>query len=486
MTMPRSILSASMVRPVWQQGPFRVEGPDEDAFTLGLGALQQLGRQVQPEGPHVLHRIHLVGSFTAEVDWAFGEALGIPTLEVRRHPPSAPGLWGALAAAAHDEGLHDREAVVAADIASVTPDPPGGPRVQHGAGAAAFLLGREPGLAVLRHGFRGHAPGRSPTPKASIAGWLEALDLPASRGSGEVVLSLEEDPARWQAAWEEAAPGVTVTFVEAAAVPTGPASTLPAAQLLWELGRRLRSGGTGAVIESARARTGFAGFRLDGPVRWFGSWGAPGSGLLPPGAKFLDRGFSLAPVSQGAYVPYPRYLENLGSRWRLEGERCAHCQALTFPATGRCHSCGRSDGLRSEALLRSGLEVEAVTTISSGAQPTEFDPLVEAAGAYDVALVSLGSEVRATVQVTDVEPGRLRVGTQVRLVLRRLYPMEGEWRYGLKAVPESMETSEPGPARPVSSSTRAPWRVSSRVPTGHRATPRARGGQAIRRRRPAR
>jgi uncharacterized OB-fold protein len=484
--MPRSILSASLVRPVWQHGPFRVEGPDEDAFTLGLAALRQLGRQVQAEGPRALRRLHLVGSFSAEVEWAFGEALGIPSLEVRRHPASAPGLWGALAAAAHDEGSSEREAVVAADIASVTSDPPGPVAVRYGAGAAAFLLGKEPGLAVLRHGFRGHAPGRSPAPRASIAGWLGALDLSGSRGRGEVVLSLEEDPARWQAAWEEAAPGVTVTYVEASAVPNGPAPTLTAVQLLWELGRRLRSGGTGITIESTRARSGFAGFRLDGPVRWIGSWGTPEPGLRPPGEKFLDRPVSLASVSQGAYVPHPRYLENLGSRWRLEGDRCSHCQALTFPTGGRCRSCGRSDGVRSEALPRSGLEVEAVTTISSGAQPTEFDPLVQAAGAYDVALVSLGSGARATVQVTDCAPGRLRIGNRVGLVLRRLYPMEGEWRYGLKAVPDNTGTPEPGVSRSVSPPTRAPERVSSRVPTGFRATPRARGGRAPRRRRPGR
>jgi len=477
--MARSILSASLVRPVWQHGAFRVEGPDEDAFTLGLMALSRLGRQLQPEGSRALQRLHLLGTFSPEVDWAYGEALGAPKLEVRRHPPNAPGLWGALAAAAHDEGSTGREAVVAADAASIAHDATGSLKLRHGAGAAAFLLGKEPGLAVLRHGFRGHAPGRAPSMAASVTSWLDALGLPPGGGTGEVVLAVEDELARWQAAWEETAPGITVTLVEASPDQVGAAPTLRPSIQLWELGRRLRTGDTGIVGESARGRSGFAGFRLDGPVRWLGSWGSAESGLDPPSEKFLEREIGLSFVSQGAYVPHPRYLENLASRWRLIGDRCPHCGTLTFPVAGRCRSCSRSDGLRPEALPRSGLEVEAITTISPGAQPTEFDPVVEAAGEYDVAIVALGSDTRATVQVTDTPPGRLHVGDRVGLVLRRLYPMEGEWRYGLKAAPEGAEVRGHGPAGKVSpSAPGSAQRVSSAPPTARRAIPRVRGGRA--------
>ena len=325
-----------------------------------------------------------------------------------------------------------------------------------------------------------------PSLKDSIAGWLDALDLSATGVEAEAVLSTEEDPARWQAAWEETAPGISLTLAHAPAVPGGAAPTLPAAQLLWELGRRLRTGGTGIVIESVRGRSGFAGFRLEGPVRWLGSWASHGAGRNPPGVRFLDRAFAVTAVSQGAYVPHPRYQENLASRWRLEGERCAHCGALTFPTTGRCRWCGRNDGLRAESLPRTDLEVEAVTTISSGAQPTEFDPLVDSVGAYDVALVSLAPDVRATVQVTDSEPGRLRIHDRVGLVLRRLYAMEGEWRYGLKAVPVTDDARRPESAPDVSRSSRSRRGASSGVPTARRATPRARGGRPGPRRRPGR
>lgn len=256
---------------------------------------------------------------------------------------------------------------------------------------------------------------------------------------------------------------------------------LPAANLLWELGRRLRTGTVGVVGESLRGRSGFAGFRLDGPIRWLGAWGTLEPGMKPPSAKFLERAHGMNAVSQGAYVPHPRYLENLPSRWRLVGERCSHCRALTFPASGRCRSCGRSDGLRAEAQPRQSLRVESVTTIGAGAQPTEFDPLVEAAGAYDVAIVALESGARATVQVTDAVPGQLRVGDRVGLVLRRLYPMEGEWRYGLKAVPERTDSAG-SPSAPRVNSTAART-ASSGVPTAPRSIPRRRGGPSESRRR---
>ena len=482
MNVTRSIVSASLVRPVWQHGASLVEGPDEDAFTLELSALQQLGRQVRADGPRALRRVHVIGPVSTSIEWAYGEALGIPGIEIRRHPPGAHGLWGALAAAAHDEGPRGREAVVGADLVTVGPDFAPATGGRHDSGAVAFLFGEEAGLSVRRHGFRGHAPGRSPSMKSSIAGWVAALDLPSSKPVGEIVFSGEEDLSRWQSAWEETAPGTTVTIVNGSAGPPGQSRVLPVAQLLWELGRRLRSGGCGAVVEAARGRTEFAGFRLDGPVRWLGGWGGPATGLVPPGDHFLRRDIPVGAVSQGAYVPLPRYLENLGSRWRLEGDRCTHCRSLTFPVAGRCRSCGRSDGLRAEALPRTGLEVEAVTTISSGAQPTEFDGLVEAAGAYDVALVALGEGARATVQVTDSGAGKLHVGDRVGLVLRRLYPMEGEWRYGLKAVPETRDVSPPGAEQPIRRPSRPSREPSSSLPTARRATPRARGGRAARRR----
>jgi uncharacterized OB-fold protein len=139
--------------------------------------------------------------------------------------------------------------------------------------------------------------------------------------------------------------------------------------------------------------------------------------------------------SEGAYVPRPRYVENLPSRLRFVADRCGHCAVTTFPVRGFCRGCGAADGLVRVELPRQVGEVLAVTTIHAGAQPTEFDWWVSARGAYDVALVEIAPKVRVTLQVTDAAPGQIRPGDHVGTSVRRLYPMEGEWRYGRKAVP---------------------------------------------------
>jgi uncharacterized OB-fold protein len=154
----------------------------------------------------------------------------------------------------------------------------------------------------------------------------------------------------------------------------------------------------------------------------------------------LDRGaaFARAPpsqVSEGAYVPRPRYLENLPSRWRLAADRCARCERITFPRRGLCRFCGLSDRLTPETLPRDGARVVAATVLAKGGQPTEFDPQVDALGPYAVVLAEFAPGVRLTLQVSDARPGDLHIGDRVGTRLRRLYPMEGEWRYGRKAVP---------------------------------------------------
>jgi uncharacterized OB-fold protein len=140
-------------------------------------------------------------------------------------------------------------------------------------------------------------------------------------------------------------------------------------------------------------------------------------------------------VAEGAYVPRPRYLESLASRWRLVAERCGHCSGVTFPARGACVHCGRREGLLRWALPIDQGRVVASTVIGPGGQPTEFDAQVASFGAYGVALVDLAPGARATLPVTDAATPLLPIGAPVVTYLRRLYPMEGEWRYGRKAAP---------------------------------------------------
>lgn len=159
-----------------------------------------------------------------------------------------------------------------------------------------------------------------------------------------------------------------------------------------------------------------------------------------PAGPFIEA--PLAAVSEGAYVSRARYLEELPSRWRLMAEQCGRCGSLTFPARGICRSCSARQGLTPSPLPRDGGRVVATTTIGTGGQPTEFDLQVATLGAYGVVLAEFAPGVRLTLQVTDAAPGELSIGAHVGTRLRRLYPMEGEWRYGRKAVP--LERPAPG------------------------------------------
>jgi uncharacterized OB-fold protein len=139
-------------------------------------------------------------------------------------------------------------------------------------------------------------------------------------------------------------------------------------------------------------------------------------------------------VSEGAYVPAPRYWEHATARWRFAAEECAACGSVTFPPQGRCHQCADRTHLRPVELPFDGV-VDTVTTVHAGAQPSEFDGPVEIGGSYDVAVVRLTPTIRLPLQVTDAVPGTLRIGDRVTTTLRRLYPMDGTWRYGRKAIP---------------------------------------------------
>ncbi|HXY46867.1 MAG TPA: hypothetical protein VEK13_03080 [Thermoplasmata archaeon] len=199
----------------------------------------------------------------------------------------------------------------------------------------------------------------------------------------------------------------------------------------------VRSGSEGSSLGTAfelyQRTSGLSG------VSWVGDWKAdPGQGR--PGdparlARYRDRPISV--VSEGAYVPRPRYRDSLPSRWRFAAERCPDCSKVTFPSRGSCRSCGNLEGLVPILLPRDGLEVIATTVIGPGGQPTEFDPQVAEWGPYEVLLVELAPGARATLQLTDAEPGSVRIGDRVDTRLRRLYPMEGEWRYARKAVPRT-------------------------------------------------
>lgn len=82
------------------------------------------------------------------------------------------------------------------------------------------------------------------------------------------------------------------------------------------------------------------------------------------------------------------------------------------------------------ARARAHGEVAAVTTIEAG-PPAEFARQHEAGGPYDVLIVSFAEGGREIGQAAAA-PGQVSIGDEVRPVLRRVFSLEGQVRYGLK------------------------------------------------------
>ncbi len=438
--MSRALTHFALVRPVWEAGGVRVEGPDEDAFTLAVAVLERL-RASTPDGVPELRRVALVGEFPPDVEWALAESLGIDSLEVRRHPPGTASLFQAIAAASEDRTVGVvGEAVVAVDVASV-PGRSSEPRAA--AAAVGLLFGTGGGTRFIGQSSRHHPAERRPDATAWIGSARAAALGASAETSGVLALVAEAPPpvlvAEWRKAFPQIRPEVSPWELETWGL-------LPSVRGALALALPLRSASAGEMLLVAairRERTDFLAMAAQESPAWAGDWTMAGPALPAPNDRPFPPSAALGAVSEGAYVPRPRYIENLASRWRLLADRCSACGKTTFPVRGRCRSCGRSDALVNVALPRDGVEVEAVTTVSPGAQPTEFDPQVAASGAYSVVLVRLAEGVRATLQVADAVGGTVKVGDRVSTRLRRLYAMEGAWRYGLKAVP--LATSSPPP-----------------------------------------
>ncbi len=420
--MTRAIVAAALYRPSWEFEGRPAEGPDEDALTLAVAATELLPHRSGP-----VDRLDWVGPSLPGSDWALAEALDLGHLTLRRHVGEPGSLFQALDAAANAPGPGASILVVPEGSA------PTGGTLTYGAAAAAFLLEEGHGLRPRAHGGRRHPRGDLPDASA----WTDALEKGSGIAEGgpvRLLVRARTPPPALLVAIGKRWPHAAVETGPDAIGPLAPGPMIAEARSLHDLAAPAAAPASVALARIAPDATVFAGFESTAPVKWTGRWDEtaplPRRGALAP-AEEPDLRRAL---SEGAYVPRPRYLENLGARWRLAADRCGACGNLTFPPRASCRACGRSDALTRERLPEAGL-VEAVTTVAPGAQPTEFDALVASVGAYDVALVAFAPGARLTLQVADLPAGRLRIGDTVRTGLRRLYPMDGEWRYGRKALP---------------------------------------------------
>ncbi len=132
-------------------------------------------------------------------------------------------------------------------------------------------------------------------------------------------------------------------------------------------------------------------------------------------------------TTMGAYVPRATWDRSLAARYRLEGTECGEGH-LEFPPRPMCGRCGRKTGPKE--LVRNGT-LETFTVVAKGAGPSEYEPFQLVVGDYLVGVAGFDG-VRVPAMFTETAPENVRIGMPVETVFRRLYGMDGEWRYGLK------------------------------------------------------
>lgn len=99
-------------------------------------------------------------------------------------------------------------------------------------------------------------------------------------------------------------------------------------------------------------------------------------------------------------------------RYSLVGEICPHCEAKIFPPRDICPECG-GEAKKLYNFTGRG-EVYSFTTV--------YDPPAgyEDYAPYTVALIKLEEGPIVTAQLTDLDKGKVEIGTPVEMVTRRL------------------------------------------------------------------
>ncbi|HBL28820.1 MAG TPA: transcriptional regulator [Acidobacteria bacterium] len=123
----------------------------------------------------------------------------------------------------------------------------------------------------------------------------------------------------------------------------------------------------------------------------------------------------------------PRYHRLTAPYYRLEGQRCAACDAVQFPPRTSCGACRGAD-LKPYRFSGRG-------TVYSFAEVSQ--PPRGFVGPYVVALVELEEGVRVTAQLTDISAEEVEIGLPVEMVTRRLQEKgpHGYLVYGYKFRP---------------------------------------------------
>lgn len=410
MSVSAALLDGELALPATVVRSRAVADADEDAVTLAaVAALPLLERA------DVLPRALVLASTSTPYDeggsvQALAELLGLAgeLVAMELTASLADGLTAIRVGAALVAAVDGTVLVVGAHRSRGERDA--------GDGAAALLLGADPGVALLTPG-RSHVeefrdrwrlaaqPDRTEGDPSFV--WRHGVPrVAATLGDGPAAVV---GPVAKEAARAERALGGPGDPIAAAAGVLGAAH--PLARLLVDLdaGGRLIAGSSGLVEELAveplegasvaadAARAVIARERRDAPsdtVDWS----------------------TLAPYQSG-----PRSWRERGQDLRLEGLRCDRCDALVYPHRPTCPSCG-SRALTVERLRRSG-------TVVTGTR----DHVYPAGRVTGMAVVELDGGGRFYGQV--VPSADVRIGDRVRLVPRRLHDGGGAAQYFWKVAP---------------------------------------------------
>ncbi len=325
----------------------------------------------------------------------------------------------------------------------------------YGAGAAAFLLGEDPAVAIEDTAwYSNETPGvrfRERGSRDVDALGITTYERDAVRDAvTEAVSSLEIDPSAATAAAIHQRDG---------AFPYRVAGDLPVSNEAVAAGTVVdRIGDAGAATvpigllsalsgadDDELTVAGFFGGGSAAAIACRGTLSVPGlediesTEPISYAAYLRERGYVVdGEVSGGgANVSLPNWQGSLEQRYRLVAGSCPECGGVTFPPKGACQECHARVEFDEFEAPRIGT-IRAVTIIGQGGAPPEFAELQQRDGAYAVAIVALEADegtFTLPAQMTDVDPETVSVGDTVEATIRRIYTQEGVPRYGVKFEP---------------------------------------------------
>jgi hydroxymethylglutaryl-CoA synthase len=113
-----------------------------------------------------------------------------------------------------------------------------------------------------------------------------------------------------------------------------------------------------------------------------------------------------------------------GWKFALTGTRCRRCGFVHLPPVRVCRSCGAADEMDAApaAALHGTIVTHTVDYLAYSPSP----PMIQA-------VIDVDGGGRCTIEVTDAEPERLRVGARVAFTFRRLFTAGGVHDYFWKA-----------------------------------------------------